>query len=886
MSRSSLHERAPFPTAAGDERASSSFSHPSAMRLRFNTVAEFVAKHVFSRVVVNDAAVAKIRELASRGTVVYALRNRSLVDYFLLNCVLRREGLPLPVYANGVTATPLAPLREIVTAARSRIRQHVSGGDAENWELEHDYCARAVAAGQPVLIFMRGPRTGGMLGRWMRRPASSRVGADFFREIFQNQSEEGAERYIVPMALFRGHSFHRRATGISALVYSVQEVPNDARKLLTYFWNRNDLFITVGKEVALREFRSRYAHDSQERVVRRLTRAIQIFLHREERVVLGPALLLRRQVKALVLENAEITDGIRRLAEEGGMSVGKLRKEAESYFEEMAANFNGILFGVVAFVFKKIWNRMFAGLKTIGFEPVVEKVRHHPVVLLPCHRSHFDYLIITYLFHLNFVSPPHIAAGVNMAFWPMGALFRASGAYFIRRSFADNELYKLVFKQYLTFLIREGYTQEFFIEGGRSRTGKIMTPKLGMLSAIVNAFLGGIRRDLYLVPVSIHYGRIVEEDAYGRELSGAEKEKESFGGLLRARRFLQQKFGTVYLSFAEPVSLNEVLGDRKQRFIEGTGVPEIEDEKRRFIQKLGFRMLREVNDCSMAGATSISSTVLLAAPRGGKRYGEYAEQANALARLVLHQRVIPTESLERNIGDFRESLTFLTSSGLIHTMHRGSEEILVVHDDKRLALDFYKNNLIHAFLIPSLVTYGLAVGTPDDERLDELWWWLDLFRFEFALPVREQLPVLVETYLAYLRSVGALGETGMDPSHPLVRATISVLDNFREAYWIAARSVRDLGGRDGISEKSLVEEHRKNYEASLLLGEVLRPEGGTTVLFHNALNRFGELGFTVVKNPARGRRDRRIARGPKADGLDAFVETLRQGVIRGRLPEN
>ena len=147
-------------------------------------------------------------------------------------------------------------------------------------------------------------------------------------------------------------------------------------------------------------------------------------------------------------------------------------------------------------------------------------------------------------------------------------------------------------------MIREGYTQEFFIEGGRSRTGKIMTPKLGMLSAIVNAYSAGVRRDLYLVPVSIHYGRIVEEDAYRTRAAGAEKEAESFSGLLRARRFLKQKFGTVYLSFAEPISLSEALGDRKQRFVEGRRRPEMEEEKRRFIQRLGFRILRDVNDCA------------------------------------------------------------------------------------------------------------------------------------------------------------------------------------------------------------------------------------------------------------------------------------------------
>ena len=135
-------------------------------------------------------------------------------------------------------------------------------------------------------------------------------------------------------------------------------------------------------------------------------------------------------------------------------------------------------------------------------------------MLVPCHRSHFDYLILSYLFHANYLSPPHIAAGINLSFWPLGPLFRGAGAYFIRRTLRGQRLYKMVFRNYLTFLIREGYTQEFFIEGGRSRTGKILTPKLGMLSAIVNAFIDGVRRDLYLVPVSIHYGRIVEEEAY------------------------------------------------------------------------------------------------------------------------------------------------------------------------------------------------------------------------------------------------------------------------------------------------------------------------------------------------------------------------------------
>src|SRR6185503_304867 len=145
------------------------------------------------------------------------------------------------------------------------------------------------------------------------------------------------------------------------------------------------------------------------------------------------------------------------------------------------------------------------------------------------------------------------------------------------------------------------------------------------------------------------------------------------------------------------------------------------------------------------------------------------------------------------------SLGFLTSSGLIDTMLRGSEEILVVRENKRLALDFYKNNLIHAFVVPSLTTYGINVGKRSFELVDEVWNWLDLFRYEFALPQREELAPLVKRFCDYAQEIGAMTDDGLDPAHPLIRASVSVLDNFREAYWIAARTIRDLVGADGIS---------------------------------------------------------------------------------------
>src|SRR6185503_8517229 len=336
----------------------------------------------------------------------------------------------------------------------------------------------------------------------------------------------------------------------------------------------------------------------EERLVRRLARALAIFLYREERVVSGPTLLPRRLVRRTVLRDGELARLVRRMSAERAVRRGRIWREARGYFDEIAANYNGFYFGIIEAVFKRIWPRVSSGLEIIGLEKVAECVGEHPVVLVPCHRSHFDYLIISYIFHENYLSPPHIAAGKNLSFWPLGPLFRGAGAYFLRRTFDDNELYKMVFRKYVAFLIREGYTQEFFIEGGRSRTGKLLPPKLGLLSMMVNAFVQGVRRDLYLVPVSIHYGRIPEEEAYRREVAGEEKEPESLGALLRARSVLTRRYGTVYVNFADPISLNGALGPQRERFLDGSGDPPVEEEKKRFIQRLGFRLLREVNQAA------------------------------------------------------------------------------------------------------------------------------------------------------------------------------------------------------------------------------------------------------------------------------------------------
>ncbi|MGH7858324.1 MAG: 1-acyl-sn-glycerol-3-phosphate acyltransferase, partial [Candidatus Binatia bacterium] len=505
---------------------------------------------------------------------------------------------------------------------------------------------------------------------------------------------------------------------------------------------------------------------------------------------------------------------------------------------------------MLAFVFRRIWNRIFRGVEITGLDRVAERIRQHPVVLVPCHRSHFDYLILSYIFHGQFLSPPHIAAGINLSFFPLGMLFRGAGAYFIRRTFEGNELYTMVFRQYLTYLMREGYTQEFFIEGGRSRSGKILTPKLGMLGAIVNAFGREIHRDLYLVPVSISYERLVEEETYKHELLGEKKQQESLLSLIRARSVLRRNYGKAYVNFGEPISLDAALGELRARFgVEGDE-PEIEEEKRRFTLKLGFRLLREVNAASVVTAPSVAATVLLSNPYPAIRYADFLRTAHLLLDHAAAEGAPFTHSLEQDRQTFRDTLGFLQTSGLVVSIADPDGEILQVSDEKRINLDFYKNNSIHLYVVLALLSHGLLGGVDRARLKEDLWWWLDLFRNEFVLPEREMLATQVSRLLDRFRTLGILGDGAMPGEHPLLRATASILQNFREAYWVAVRVLASIGP-EGTTEQAIVEEMRRIYGVNLLLGVLRKPEGNTLVTLENALHRLEEMGYAAIERQGR-----------------------------------
>ncbi|MEE8164998.1 MAG: 1-acyl-sn-glycerol-3-phosphate acyltransferase, partial [Myxococcota bacterium] len=567
----------------------------SAMSERFNLPFRFFANRFFADFFLEPEVVERLKALEARGSIVYVMRYSSRLDYFLFNTLFSRHGLRLSSFANAIRFFYYRPLHQLVP-----IMLRLQLGRPR--EVEHsedlDIVREHVAAGRSLFLFLRTQRLRTFLKR--RKSGKRSDELDLIREIVRQVSEEGEqsahEVFVVPLAIFwrKGPRTQNRFLNVH---YGSLTRPSDFVKVARFLLTYRSLAVKVGDAVDVRGFAAANQGEDWKRIARKIRRAILIYLYREEKVVEGPTLRPRWRVLREVLADRGVREAMTERVRAGNGSAEKVEREVQKIFREISANMNSTWLALAAATLGGLFRRLFASIEVHGLAEVAENAKRHPIVLVPSHRSYFDFLILSWLFYQNYLVPPQIAARENMAFGPFGFLFRQVGAFYLRESF-DDALYKRVFQAYVGYLVREGFTQEFFIEGGRSRTGKTLAPRLGMLGWDVDAFLESGRRDLFFVPIAISYERLVEESGMIEELDGAEKSEESMLGLLRARKYLQSKFGSVHVSFGEPVSLAGALGRQREAFealqrgqIDSLQEREkLEEKKREFVAGLGHSL--------------------------------------------------------------------------------------------------------------------------------------------------------------------------------------------------------------------------------------------------------------------------------------------------------
>ena len=724
----------------------------SAMTPRFNIFFRWFAKRFFRHFELADDTVAMLRDIESRGAVVYVMRYSSRLDYFLFNTLFQRHGLRLSRFANGFRFYYYRPLLEAARTSfrrqRGRSREIVRGN-------ERDYVRRVVDAGESAFLFLRTARFRSFL-RGPRRQHRDEL--DLLQEIVRLGWDSKRQVFVVPLAIFwrKGPRAESRFLNLS---YGALTRPSDLAKVSSFLANYRSLSVKTGEPIDVSGFIAEHRAEGQARVARKIRRSLLIYLYREEKAVVGPTLRPPHRVLQEIMADPRVEAAIRERAELGRRSSRtRARADAEKMFFEIAANMNSTFLAALGAAVGWVFRRIFSSIDVVGLETVAEHAKRHPIVLVPSHRSYFDFLIVSWLFLGNFLVPPHIYARENMAFGPFGFLFRRAGAFFARASF-DDPLYKEVFRSYVNYLVREGFTQEFFIEGGRSRTGKSMAPRMGMLSWDVDAFLQSARRDLFFVPVAITYERLVEESSMVDELGGGAKARESMLGLMRARNFLRGRFGSAHLCFGKPISLADELGDRRERFV-GPSSELQQEEKRAFVDQLGHRIVERINWSVVANATSVASSVILGFPHRGLRRDQLVTHMRDIVSLLRLQNVRMTGPLESDGGEFQESITFLLKSDLLKSAADPAGEILYFDESRRRALDLYRNTIVHFLAAPSFMARLLLSGATQKELREASSFWQDLLYREYFTLREETSADPTEAFVLHSQRMGWISQPG------------------------------------------------------------------------------------------------------------------------------
>ena len=874
--------RWPAPERAGPRLPAPGAADPgSAMQPRFNLFFRWFARRFFKHFKMDPAVLARLRECEARGAVVFVMRYASRLDYFLFNALLAREGLRLSACANGISFYYYQPLWGALRAGWQRLRRFRPGQRAPERARDRESLRRAAQAGESQFLFLRTAR---LSSRLRGRRAAMRRGSRELTLLAEAMAIAAAGRPVtlVPLALFwrKGPRAPRRFLN---LTYGAATRPSDLAKVTSFLLTYRDLAIKAGDSIELGAFlekhRDELAADAAQRgaegfmqLGRKLRRGIMLFLLREERAVEGPRLRPRAKVQEAVLARLAVAPGRGPLA---ALRRWRRRVRARRIFREIAASMNATFLALLAALVGFGLRRLFTRVETRGLEQVAELAKRHPVVLAPSHRSYCDFLIVSWLLYQNFVIPPHIAARENMNFAVAGFLFRRAGAFFLRKNFGD-ALYKEVFRSYLGYLVREGFPQEFFIEGARSRTGKSLAPRAGILKWNIEAFVDSTRRDLYFVPVAISYERLVEESAVVSELEGARKRDESMLGLVRwLRRLLRLDLGTVVVNFAEPISLAAQLGSRRALFAPGA---EESAEQRAFTERLGCEIVERINWAMAANATSVAAASLLGEPRRGLLRGELVARMAQLVELLELQGARLTRALAADRPDFGESIAFLLRVGLVQRESDARGELLFYEEADWRALDVYRNGILHYLAAPGWLAHCLLRGADDAELRGELGFWLDLF-YEELFPRRGALRGAAPgPLLAHFQSSGAIRRDGArwlptEAGLPRLRFLAEQPRNLLEIWSVALRGAADLDSPR--SEAELEAQAEQQYRRAFLLGELRRAQGWNPPAWRGALAALVRRGLLAREGAGL------YARGPEFGELAALRARLADALSGG-----
>jgi glycerol-3-phosphate O-acyltransferase len=701
-------------------------------------------------------------------------------------------------------------------------------------------------------------------------------------------ADPGLDIELVPVAVYWGRAPQREASWFRLLLVENWALTSRARKFLQVLFNGRNTLVELEEPISLRSLLGDEAGFAVRG--RRVARSLRNLYAQHRAARIGPDLSHRRTIVTSVLRKRAVRAAVAQEMREKSLTRRMALKQATRYAEEIAANYSHAFVRFLERLLTWLWNRLYDGVAVGHLETLERVAQGNEVVYVPCHRSHMDYLLLSYVIYVNGYPVPHIAAGINLNLPIVGRLLRMGGAFFIRRKFRGNGLYTVVFMKYLAAIMERGHSIEYFIEGGRSRTGRLLQPKTGMLSMTVRSFLRDPARPVVFLPVYFGYERIVEGATYVGELSGKPKEKESVRGLLRALRKLRERFGRVHVNLGEPIALEEVL-DRH----DGEWRTRVFDEEARApwiaaaVDDLAGRIMRNINAAAAVTPINLLAIILLAMPRQALPEADLERQIDLYRGLL---RGFPYSD--------RITLTDLSGAGIIaygETMkvlqrqRHSLGDIVRMSDESAVLATYFRNNVLHLFAMPSLLacvfSSNAEVGHEDIQRL--AWRIYPYIAAELFLPWSEdELPAVVDGVLECLQHHGLIQADAArtvwrrpPPSSGeamqlsvLAQATIQTIERY---YMVIAQLV--AAGSGAITQSVLEERCQLNAQRIAMLYGLNSPEFFDRTLFENFIDLLRRR--DVIRSSAAGKLEfddvlMRVA----ADAQFVLSEQIRHSVMR------
>lgn len=793
------------------------------LKEEFGPISQWLGARYFDGVHFPPESEDELRALHAKGFVVHVMRSTAWINFLYLAWAMVRRALP--------------PIRAVVNLRPWFTRPFRKTAQRGDFDVRFTYARRHGGSG---LIFLK--KTA------LMNPSGKDIEENPFPALVAMARKGDRNVLLVPELFVWEKRTARIKPGIMDIVFGSPEAPGFLHSMLAFFRNYRRAQFRMGEPIDLQRFIAENPQDSDEVIARKVRSALHHHLARETRAVFGPPLKPTERLIDETMRDRQLRKALDAHAASVSRRPESVYREARRNLKAIAARPSPTTLAFASPVLDWIFQRIYDGIEVDegGLHRALKHAGHAPIVLCPSHKSHVDYLVLSWVLWNRGYAVPLVAAGANLSFWPLGPFLRRCGAFFLRRSFKGDPIYSEAFQAYVRKLVLDGVHQEFFPEGGRSRTGKLLPPKLGMFTWQVEAVLGGARKDLVFVPVSIDYEKVVESGSYSKELAGGEKKPEDLKALLSAPKVLTARYGRIHLTFDEPLSLVELMKSRGLT----PGEPVNEEQRKGLVRALGNRVMYGISKVSTVTPHALVSAALLAHRRRGITQREVTDRITLLRRIAEEEHTPLSKTLKNapsdpeTMGAIRDALQTFRADGMLRTQQARGEVIYQPEDERRAELSFYKNTLMNLVVPRSLVANALLAGAPASYEVvkTRALFLSRLFKVEFIYRVgatfdtifSETVEALVRLGLV-LRSDDTLQLAPEAHARPALEFLTDLLRDYLEAYLLAAMTLKDVAEGTVTDRKAFVKYSMETGRAEFHAGRIGAAESLAKTTLENAV---------------------------------------------------